>query len=102
MPPSPAEKLGSIVKSQTVNGLDVKSVDLTGRRTQSPRQRMLAAMVPAGGRIWFFKMSGPVDVVAKEKENFDGFLASLKPGVATTAQADTSATPSREAGDASG
>src|SRR6185437_12172899 len=97
LPPSPVEKLGSIVKTATVNGLDVKSVDLTGPEsaagTGAARQRMLAAMVPAGGRIWFFKMSGPVDVVAKQKENFDGFLASLKPGSASTAQADQSAKP---------
>ena len=78
--PSPKEKLGAVVRHQKVDGLEVDVVDLTGPQDANPRQRMLAAIVPHGGRIWFFKMTGPVDIVSAQKEKFDAFIASLHPG----------------------
>ncbi len=100
LPPSPAEKLDTIVKTSTVNGLAVKSVDLSGPESATPRQRMLAAMVPAGGRIWFFKMSGPIEVIGKQKDQFDALIASLKPGSGEAFAGAAPATGSREAGGA--
>lgn len=40
--------------------------------------RLLAAMVPVGDKTWFFKLSGPEQAVAGQKENFDQFLAALR------------------------
>ncbi|HYO10852.1 MAG TPA: hypothetical protein VER17_17945 [Tepidisphaeraceae bacterium] len=77
LPPSPQEKLERVVKSMPVGPLDVKRVDLTGPESQQPRQRMLAAVVPAGGKSWFFKMSGPADVIAAQEKNFDALINSL-------------------------
>ena len=70
--PSPPEKLAELTKQQKVGDLDVTIVDLKGAE-----KRTLAAIVPHGGRVWFFKMQGPHDVVAKQQENFNAFIASL-------------------------
>jgi hypothetical protein len=80
LPESPQNKLSEVVKHFSVNGLEADVVDLTGVETAKPRQRMLAAIVPAGGRVWFFKLSGPVDVVTAQKANFDAFIGSLHAG----------------------
>jgi hypothetical protein len=39
--------------------------------------RLLAAIVPHGGRTWFFKLSGPPEVVEEHKQEFDTFLGSV-------------------------
>ena len=72
IPPSPQEKLGEVTKQTKVNDLDVTMVDLKGAE-----KRTLAAIVPFGGRVWFFKMQGPNDIVAKQQENFNAFIATL-------------------------
>lgn len=82
LPHSTQEQLEKVVKHVDVNGLHVDVVDLTGAESQNPRQRMLAAIVPHGGRTWFFKATGPVDVVSDQKANFDAFISSLKPAAA--------------------
>jgi hypothetical protein len=43
-------------------------------------RRMLAAIVPADERTWFFKLVGPTDAVADQAENFDRFIRSLRFG----------------------
>ena len=87
LPPSPPEKLGDVSKSEKINGLDATLVDLTGAATAKPQQRMLAAIVPHAGRVWFFKLLGPADVVGAQKANFESFMHSLKPGAAGAAPA---------------
>ncbi|HZU37124.1 MAG TPA: hypothetical protein VFA18_14480 [Gemmataceae bacterium] len=39
--------------------------------------RLLAALVPHAGQTWFFKLQGPMDVIAKHQTEFDQFLASI-------------------------
>jgi hypothetical protein len=80
LPPTPQANLSKVVRHLSMNGLEGDAVDLTAPASSNSRQRMLAALVPAGGRVWFFKLMGPVDVVAAQKQNFDAFLASLHPG----------------------
>jgi hypothetical protein len=72
--PSPEAKLAELTKQTKVNGIDVTSVDLSGAE-----KRTLAAIVPFGGRVWFFKMQGPLAVVEKQKANFDAFINSIHP-----------------------
>ena len=79
LPASSAEKLDSVVTKSTVNGLAVARVDLSSPASAATQSRMLAAIVPARGRVWFFKLVGPVDVVGQQKANFDGFVSSLTP-----------------------
>ena len=41
-------------------------------------ERMLGAIIPHGDATWFFKLTGPPEVVAAEKERFDGFIRSIR------------------------
>ena len=44
------------------------------------RKRLLVAMTqfPKSETVWFFRLLGPHDVVAKNKPAFEGFVRSLK------------------------
>lgn len=42
------------------------------------RQRMLVAILPHGGSTWFVKMTGPAELVGRQKENFEAFVKSLR------------------------
>ena len=43
-----------------------------------PPHRMLGAIVPRGQRDWFFKLTGDVELAAREKERFESFVKSVK------------------------
>jgi hypothetical protein len=107
LPPTAADKLASMTKEIDVNGLKATIVDLTGPESaagsEGRRQRLLAAIVPSGGRIWYFKLMGPNEVVSAQKGNFDQFVHSLKPGAAQPmptgpAEAAAQAQPDTSAG----
>ncbi len=53
----------------TVGGRESPYVDLKG-----DKGRTLGVIVPVGNRTWFFKMSGPAELVEKQKNKFDDFL----------------------------
>ena len=57
----------------TVADRDSPYVDLTGKQG-----RTLGAIVPYGDRTWFFKLTGPADLVEKQKTKFEAFLKSVK------------------------
>jgi len=59
------------------NGLHMTVVDIVG--TGDKPQRILGAMIPHGGATWFFKLTGPAALVAREKPAFTSFLATIKP-----------------------
>lgn len=69
-------EVNSAVTRLTVNGLTISYVDLVS--TDAAPQRMLGAMVPFEGSVWFFKLLGPDAVVAKEKAAFVEFLKTVK------------------------
>jgi hypothetical protein len=46
-------------------------------RLDTPPPRLLAAIVPAGEKIWFFKLAGPAPEVAAHQAEFDRFVNSL-------------------------
>jgi len=45
---------------------------------QTPNRRMLLIMSVVNNDVWFFKMLGPQQTVAAEKQNFDDFLKSVQ------------------------
>jgi hypothetical protein len=45
---------------------------------QGPKNRILVAMVPHAGQLWFFKMTGPADPVGAQKDNFKSFVTSVQ------------------------
>ena len=86
LPPITAAELPGVVIPLTANGLRMLVVDLTGG-TADNAQRMLGAILPREGYTWFFKLTGPAAVVAKEKDAYLDFLRSVQavaPGAAPT------------------
>lgn len=77
LPPLAETELAGAVSRTTVNGLQVTLVDLTGGTAENPR-RMLGAIVPSNGANWFFKLTGPEALVAKEKPAFLAFVETLQ------------------------
>ena len=77
LPPLAESELDSAVTRLTANGLTITLVDLASADPANP-QRLLGAMTPYEGAMWFFKLMGPVALVAKEKPAFLGFLQTVK------------------------
>ncbi len=43
-----------------------------------PREdRILGGIIERRGQLWFFKLSGPVDLLEKQKRNYEAFLSSF-------------------------
>jgi hypothetical protein len=72
LPPFGETELAGAITRLTVHGLPVAVVEFT-----SGSQRLVGAIVPQGDATWFFKLTGPADVVAAEKPAFLLFLQSL-------------------------
>jgi len=67
------------IRQIQVAGAAADYVDLLGPQAAgAERQRILAAIVPHGDSTWFFKMSGPADLVAKQKSAFEAFMSSVR------------------------
>ena len=77
LPPLAEAELAGAVTRETVHGLAVTLVDLTGGPADKP-VRLLGAIVPHEGANWFFKFTGPPAVVAKEQSAFLEFVHSLQ------------------------
>ena len=77
LPPLAEAEVAGAVTRLSPNGLSVTLVDFSGGPPDKPA-RMLGAIVPYGGSTWFFKLTGPVDLVAKEKPAFLNFVQSLQ------------------------
>ena len=43
-------------------------------------KKMLVLVASAAGDLWFFKLTGPSDLVEKERPRFDAFVKSLEFG----------------------
>ena len=56
-----------------VGGHETPLIDLVGKKG-----RTVAVMVSDGGMTWFFKMTGPSELVEKHKGEFEAFLKSVK------------------------
>jgi hypothetical protein len=77
LPPIVESDLDSSVTRLSQNGLTFTLVDLAGTDAANPR-RILGAMVPYEGAMWFFKLSGPDAFVATTKRTFLDFLMTVK------------------------
>jgi hypothetical protein len=73
--PEDIQKQTEVVK---IDGADAAYVDLAGPESAgADRPRIVAAMLPHGGQIWFFKMIGPSDAVGKQVDAFKRWLGSI-------------------------
>jgi hypothetical protein len=59
--------------TEEVNGRKLRTLDLA-----NGGQRMLVAVVPGEGRLYFFKLSAPADVAAARKGVFDQFVKTIR------------------------
>jgi hypothetical protein len=46
-------------------------------RVETAPTRLLGAIAPVGEKVWFFKLTGPAPLVAKQQAAFDQFIRSL-------------------------
>lgn len=73
LPRSNADQLSKVMKQIEVEGVPMFLVDL-----KAPAQRTLAAIVPRPDKVWFFKLSGANDVVARQDDRFREFVKSVR------------------------
>jgi len=74
-PPMKAEELQKVARQLDVNGVPATVVDISGEKL-----RTIAAIVPRGERVWFFKLTGSTNTVAAQAQNFDAFAKSIRFG----------------------
>ena len=60
----------------TVAGKPGRLFDIAGEGAKA--QRMLVVMLPHGRQTWFFKMTGPAELVGREKAAFEKFVQSVQ------------------------
>ncbi len=77
LPPIAESELATSVQHLDVNSFHIDIVDLTGT-AGTPPTRLLGAIVPHEGQTWFFKLTGPDPLVAKEQPAFREFLNTIK------------------------
>ena len=72
-------ELQKLITVQTVGGVPVSILDMTGQSPESGAQaRLLVAVVPGDGATWFYKMVGPDQLVAQQKDAFINFVSSAR------------------------
>jgi len=75
---SDAEMLKDVKKMEAA-GSTGDYLDLVGPGTGGEKAtRMLAVSLPHDDRTWFFKMTGPAELVGKQKAAFEAFVKSVK------------------------
>ncbi len=73
-------ELGAALQHLDIGALHVDLVDITGpSKPPAATQRVLGAIVPYSGATWFFKLTAPDAVVAREKDKFVAFIRTLRP-----------------------
>lgn len=82
LPPIAVADLATTTTHLDYNGLHLTYVDLTSTSATAP-QRVLGAIVPHGEATWFFKLTGPAPLIAREQAAFADFLKTIRPAGAT-------------------
>ena len=68
-------------QSVEIGGVPATVVDFAGEKSlqgEERKTRILGAVIPRGNQTWFFKLTGDDAVVARERENFMGFVKSIR------------------------
>jgi hypothetical protein len=73
LPPLSEADVRKLVTAIPVAGKECSYVDLAGATS-----RILAVLVPRDDATWFIKMTGPPELVGKEKKNFEAFAQSVR------------------------
>lgn len=72
-----AEELKALAVERTIAGSSAMYAEFLGPDGDQPLAT-LAAMLPRGERIWFFKLKGDRPLVESQREKFGAFLDSVK------------------------
>ena len=91
LPPASEADLPNVTSHLHIGDLEATGVDFTGNGN-----RMLATIIPAGSRAYFFKLMGPAEKVAGQQANFEAWINSIRPVGAVAAPAKPM-TPKAEA-----
>lgn len=75
--PIAAAELSGALERFEANGLQFAVADMTATGGNTP-DRVLGAIVPHAGSTWFFKLTGPEPLVAREKQAFLEFLRTVR------------------------
>ena len=73
LPAVGAELLKPMIAAVHAGEVHIDTIDMAG-----PSARLLAGWTRQGGRAWFFKMTGPPQLIEEEKPKFMAFLQSLR------------------------
>jgi hypothetical protein len=76
LPPIDQATLDKTVNSLDASGGKATLVDMTGG--DSPKTRIIGAVVPRGGQTWFYKLMGDEQVAEREKTAFLKFVQTAK------------------------
>ncbi|MGD1030435.1 MAG: hypothetical protein ABSA05_04780 [Opitutaceae bacterium] len=78
LPPVAADALSSQLQNLQTGVGTFSFADLAGATggDKGP-DRLLGAWLRLGGKVWFFKMTGPADLVGAQRDNFLAFLNSV-------------------------
>jgi hypothetical protein len=73
LPAVGSELLKPMIAAVHAGEIHIDTIDMSG-----PGARLLAGWTRHGGRAWFFKMTGPAQLVEAEKPKFMAFLQSIR------------------------
>ncbi len=71
-------KLVEILTRRTIGGAEAAYAELSGPGKEEGPMRLLGAILPHDKRVWFFKLSGPAELVTAQQANFNALLDSIK------------------------
>jgi hypothetical protein len=80
LPPLGEDELARQGSQLDVAGQPVRYVDIDNPTNPAPDNRILGAILPLQERTWFFKMTGPSELVGRHKSQFESFVKSVKLG----------------------
>jgi hypothetical protein len=78
LPPVSEAEIAKLVKPVALQGHEALLIDLEGPKPagDKPQQRMLASLIPDDERVWVYKLMGPAEAVAGQKDFFEGMVKS--------------------------
>lgn len=72
-----AKALGAVQEIR-IDGVNAKFIDLANPKASTPNNHILVVVVPHRGANWFIKMSGPTELVSRQRATFETFARSIR------------------------
>jgi hypothetical protein len=91
LPPTSQANMDKVAMPIKIAGRNARLINLSSPASATPRQQMLAALVPDGDSAWAFKIMGPPDVVTPQAKSFAEVVMSVNFGSTGEAAPEKSA-----------